>query len=352
MATPMDPGRGAAGQPAVPYSYRLAAAGALVGLVVSLGMIPAGGGLAARAGMGLRFAAIGALFTAWIVFWLNRCDTGRQQRMVRIVLAGLAPFLLFGVLLGGLIGVAGIFVNLFLPVFVVLPPLVYGLRREWRSFAAALAAVLVLAPLLVRGVLRETPEEVERRRRFCAEWYDAGEAVWNAEARTCDRSAAGEMRDGLEGATVHAPGPAGATPVMLYPEFDERRQERFARGAVPPEAGDDDADVVVTIRRADRITVLEGERDPRLFLVPFHVDRPRTGAGAAAYVGVFRDAGGWNVEHVGSLRLAAGAEIADVSATLTDTATRTWEGRIRYADGRPDEAFTFRPDDPTPPAGP
>lgn len=333
-----------AGESAVRYPYRYAAAGAAAGLAVSLGMIPADGGLLVRAGIGVRFAAIGALFAAWVVFWLNRCGTAPRQRIVRKVLLGLSPLLALGVLAGGLIGTAGIFVNLFVPVFVVLPPLVYGVRREWRACAAALAAVAVLTPVIVRSVLRESPEETERRRQFCAEWYDADEAVWDAASRVCERTLAGELRDRLEGATVRAPGPDGGTPVTLRPEYDDRRRERFARGAVPPDAADGDADVVVTIRRSDRITVAAGE--PSLFLAPFHVTRPRGGGDSAAYIGVFRTPGGRGraAEHVGSEPLAAGAQVAHVSATLIDAGTRTWEARVRYAGGVPDDAFTFTPD--------
>ena len=332
-----------AGESAVHYSYRYAAAGAAAGLAVSLGMIPADGGLLVRAGIGVRFAAIGALFAAWVVFWLNQCGAAPRQRIVRKVLLGLSPLLALGVLAGGLIGTAGVFVNLFVPVFVVLPPLVYGVRREWRACAAALAAVAVLTPVIVRSVLRESPEETERRRRFCAEWYDADEAVWDAAARVCERTLAGELRDRLEGATVRAPGPDGGTPVTLRPEYDDRRRERFARGAAPPDAAAGDADVVVTIRRSDRITVAADE--PSLFLAPFHVTRPRGGGGgdSAAYLGVFRASGGLGraAEHVGSEPLAAGAQVARVSATLIDAGTRTWEARVRYAGGRPDDAFTF-----------
>jgi len=335
-----------AGESAVRYPYRYAAAGAAAGLAVSLGMIPADGGLLVRAGIGVRFAAIGALFAAWVVFWLNRCGAAPRQRIVRKVLLGLSPLLALGVLAGGLIGTAGVFVNLFVPVFVVLPPLVYGVRREWRACAAALTAVAVLTPVIVRSVLRESPEETERRRRFCAEWYDADEAVWDAAARVCERTLAGELRDRLEGATVRAPGPDGGTPVTLRPEYDDRRRERFARGAAPPDAVDGAADVVVTIRRSDRITVAADE--PSLFLAPFHVTRPRGGGGddSAAYLGVFRASGGLGraAEHVGSEPLAAGAQVARVSATLIDAGTRTWEARVRYAGGRPDDAFTFTAD--------
>lgn len=137
------------------YSYRHILVGAFVGLLLSFGMIPPT--ITERLFIILAFMAIFSFFSAWIIFWLNRCETGRQRRVLWVVLAALSPILFYGFLLGGLLGVAGVFAGLFLPVLVVLPLTVCILRRAWRLLFLSLAVVAVLVPLVLYVSSRQMP---------------------------------------------------------------------------------------------------------------------------------------------------------------------------------------------------
>ena len=135
------------------YSYRHILVGAFVGLLLSFGMIPPT--IVERLFVALAFMAIFSFFSAWIIFWLNRCETSRQRRVLWIVLAALSPVLFYGFLLGGLLGIVGVFAGLFLPVFVVLPLTVCILRRTWRLLSLSLGVLVVLVPLVMYASSRQ-----------------------------------------------------------------------------------------------------------------------------------------------------------------------------------------------------
>ena len=332
------------------YPYRYVFFGTVTGLLLSFGMIPPT--ISERFFIAIAFMAIFSFFTLWIIYWLNQCITSRQRRTLWIILAVLCPVFFYGFLLGGLLGIAGVFVGLLVPVFVVLPPAVYALRRAWCHFAVAVVVVLGVAPLIVWFSFHETEEDIAMRQAFCAEAYTSQEASWHPERKVCELSELGRLRERLGYSVLYVPLAGEQVPVRLLPEHPGKGKHRFFRGIATSET-----DVVsVAIYPFDAIVPVEG-KDSLNLLVPLVL----TGtASPGKYLGVFRvplhtpiQTG---AEHIGSHFIDDAVHVLSVSASGPDSYTGThFQAHVQYyltedmGKEEREAVFPFSLNDPSPP---
>ncbi len=293
----------------------------LIGFILSLGMIPSDNSIYTRLLISAMFMGVFLLFGIWVLFWLKQCITKKQRRIVWIVLAIMSPFLLYGVLIGGLLGIIGIFILLFIPVFVVLPPLVYILRKEWVKFFISLIIVLVLA-FIIGLKFQNSDEQIESRYNFCTSHYNEEEAVWNEENKKCEITIKGEIRQRFVGSQVSLP--IEGKPVELYAQYDEPNRKYSLEG----EFSSNGNSGRVVMQLSHRITIVEEREKSYVFLVPFDVDYKQ--GEDFSHVGVFYFDGGLNIIHIKTLELSNAKSIENVQVEPLDSKMRKYKVIVSY----------------------
>ena len=297
----------------------------LVGFIISLGMIPSDNSIYSRLLISAMFIGVFLLFGVWVLFWLKQCKTKKQRKIFWIVLAIMSPFLLWGVLVGGLLGIIGIFIFLFLPVFVVLPLLVYILRQEWSKFFISLVIIIIVLTLafIIGSKFQNTDKQIESRYNFCTSHYNEEEAVWNDETNVCEVTIKGKIRQRFVGSYERSL-PVEGQPVELSVQYDEPSQKYFLEGDF---SNNEDSGRVI-MQLSHRITILEERGKSSVFLVPYNIDY-KSGKDSS-HVGVFYFDGGLNIKHIETLELSDAKSVEEVQAEPLDSEKRKYKVTVSY----------------------
>lgn len=292
-----------------------------VGGFTLLGLgLPAGISLKTLPFLALLFL-VGTFLLSWILFWKNQTKTKKNRRIFWVVLSVMSPFILWGILSGGLLGPLGILLLAGGPMILVFPLLIFGLKKQWKRFGIVLAitSLPIGAFLYFQNSFQESLK-VDKCVFMGGKWDDT--------EKVCRISFIQDIKNHLIGTKIDVPETDAQAEIV--PVSPQQLGANFLDEDIPGK-------IMLDTKNITPVT-------EKLFLMPLVVNNG--GSGSFYHIGLYL----WKkpvIESLDSHFLGDRIKITDITAKLTNPEKKSYEITVHYLTRTPDQSMSEEPTQPT-----